>query len=501
MPTSSTRVRVGPYFAVTSLLLVVLYSLVFLLPGSNVPRLGLDLQGGTRVVLTPQAADDEPIDAEQLEEARRIIEQRVNGLGVAEASVTIEGDRNILIEAPGEDTETVKAVGVTAELQFRRVNQTAPDPGPSPDLSPDADPSDPATQLFAADCTTEEGVRAAADIARDAPPESEVVSCQGGGAASVKYLLGAVEVQGTDVSGAQATTDQVGGWQVNLSFTSDGQDRWTTLTEETVGEQVAIVLDGIVLSAPVIQDVIPGDAQITGNFTEEEAKALAAALNYGSLPLSFDISQATTVSATLGLEALQAGLVAGAIGLVLVFIYCLFYYRLLGIVVIASLFVAAAIIYPVLVLLGRSIGFTLTLAGVAGLIVAIGITADSFVVYFERIKDEMRSGRTMRSAVPRAWGRARRTIVTADIVSLIAAVILYVLSIGAVRGFAFTLGLSTLVDLLIVFIFTYPLVTWFSRRKVMRTSRASGLPPPAAEPNKPRPGSRPRSAVGAGKGA
>ena len=236
------------------------------------------------------------------------------------------------------------------------------------------------------------------------------------------------------------------------------------------------MLDGAVVSQPPrIQGPIYGPTQISGQFSQQRAQDLASVLRYGSLPLSFESGQAQTVSATLGLASLEAGLIAGAIGLVLVFVYCLFYYRLLGLLTILSLGLSGVIVYAVLILLGRWIGFTLDLSGVAGLIISIGITADSFVIFFERLKDEMREGRTFRAAVPRSWERARRTILTADAVSFLAAAVLYILAIGDVRGFAFTLGMSTVLDLIVVFLVTHPLVILVSRSKSLGRPGLSGL--------------------------
>ena len=242
-----------------------------------------------------------------------------------------------------------------------------------------------------------------------------------------------------------------------------------------MNKAVAFTLDGEVVSAPNINQPIFGNTQISGNFNQRSASELAGILRYGSLPLSFESSDAQTVSATLGLASLQAGLIAGAIGLALVFIYCLIYYRVLGILTILSLVLSAAIVYAVLVLLGRWIGFTLDLAGVAGFIVAIGITADSFVIFFERLKDEVREGRSFRSAVPRGWVRARRTILSADAVMFLAAAVLYILAVGQVRGFAFTLGMSTVLDLVVVFLVTHPLVALASNSRVFSSPALSGL--------------------------
>jgi preprotein translocase subunit SecD len=245
-----------------------------------------------------------------------------------------------------------------------------------------------------------------------------------------------------------------------------------------VGQQVAIVLDGVVVSAPTIQEAIPGSAQISGSLTEKSAKDLANVLKYGALPVSFTIPTSQSISPTLGTAQLHAGLLAGAIGLILVIAYSLLYYRGLGLVTVASLALSALLLYAATTLLGHLLGYTLSLAGIAGFIVAVGITADSFVVFFERLRDEVREGRTLRSGVEKAWKRAFRTILSADFVSLLAAVVLYLVSIGNVRGFAFTLGLSTASDLLIVTMFTKPLLTMLARTKLYGTgTRFSGLNP------------------------
>jgi preprotein translocase subunit SecD len=283
-------------------------------------------------------------------------------------------------------------------------------------------------------------------------------------------------VEGTDVTdAAPGTRSGTGEWIVQLDFNGEGTEAWAAYTAANVGSNVGITLDGRVISAPTINQAIAGGTEISGTFNQESATELANQLKYGALPLSFTQATAQSISTELGAEQLQAGLIAGAIGIALVFIYALFYYRLLGLVMIASLILSAVVVYACLVILGRQIGFTLSLAGIAGFIVSIGITADSFVVYFERLKDEIREGRTLRSAVPRAWVRARRTILSADAVSFLAAAILYLLAIGDVKGFAFTLGMSTVLDLVVVFLFTHPLMAVLARFKSFGSSRFSGL--------------------------
>jgi len=300
------------------------------------------------------------------------------------------------------------------------------------------------------------------------------VSCNQDG--TEKYVLGPSFLEGTQIATAQAAQNSQGaGWVIDVTFKSEGATIWGDYTSKNVGKNVAFVLDGEVVSAPTIQGPIFGTTQITGQFSQAEAQNLAGILRYGSLPLSFESSEAQTVSATLGLASLEAGLIAGGVGLALVFIYCLFYYRALGVLTILSLVLSGVVVYAVLVLLGRWVGFTLDLAGVAGFIVAIGITADSFVIFFERLKDEVRDGRSFRSAVPRAWVRARRTILSADAVSFLAAAVLYVLAVGQVKGFAFTLGMSTVLDLLVVFLVTHPLVALAANNRVFSSPAWSGL--------------------------
>jgi len=309
----------------------------------------------------------------------------------------------------------------------------------------------------------------------------------------IKYLLGPSQVSGTDVKSAQsvpvtANGTVTGGWQVVLNFNAKGTKDFATATQQLYSQyssqsgsgQFAIVLDGVVQSAPAVNQgpITGGQAQITGQFTQAQTDELATVLNYGALPLQFSVSQVSIVSPTLGGDALAGGLIAGAIGLALVFLYVVLYYRGLSAVAISSLIIAALVTYASAVLLGPLMGFTLSLAGVAGLIVAIGITADSFVVFFERLRDEVREGRTLRTAVEHGWTRARRTIVASDFVSFLAAAVLYLMSIGSVKGFAFTLGLTTVIDILVVFTFTKPLITILGRTEFFGGGHPwSGLDP------------------------
>ncbi|SFL16981.1 protein translocase subunit SecD [Geodermatophilus ruber] len=485
---------IGAFF----LLVALLYTLIFLTGDTRTPQLGLDLRGGTTVTLTAQTPNGKAPDPEDLDLARQIIEQRVNGLGVAEAEVVTEGDSNIVISVPGDNGEQARELGQTAQLRFRPV-LAGPEPATppagavegapptdTPSPSGEATPTDgsaPAAPAPDAPPVTEE--QAAAEYATltcaDEPlgavdrSEDYVAACSENG--EVKYLLGPTIIEGTEIEDARAGTQQgTGEWVVLLDFNDTGRTTWANYTAANVGKNVAFTLDGRVISAPTIQSAITSNpTTITGQFDQTSAEELANQLRYGALPLTFTQATAQSISTELGAEQLRAGLIAGAIGVALVFVYALIYYRLLGLVMLASLILSAVVVYAVLVLLGRQIGFTLSLAGIAGFIVSIGITADSFVVYFERLKDEIREGRTLRSAVPRAWVRARRTILSADAVSFLAAAILYVLAIGDVKGFAFTLGMSTVLDLIVVFLFTHPLMAVLSRFKGFAGSRFSGL--------------------------
>jgi preprotein translocase subunit SecD len=364
-----------------------------------------------------------------------------------------------------------------------------PTPTPTPQPSATPLPSTPATSSdplqWQPDAATQAAFAAFTCAKPKNPdlPNKPLIACDR--ANTTKYLLGPAILEGTDLSDAFAGIPQQGlQWQVNLKFTGAGGkkflDATTAISKLPQGQNLfAIVLDGQTISTPSVDSPIPGgQAQITGSFTEQEASDLANVLKYGALPLSFEPSSVEDVSPQLGGDQLSAGITAGLIGLALVVLFSFLYYRGLGIVVVASLAVAAALTYASIVLLGDSIGFTLTLAGIAGLIVAIGITADSFVIYFERLRDEVREGRSLRSSVETGWARAKHTIIAADSISLLAAIVLYVLAVGGVKGFAFTLGLTTLIDLLVVFVFTKPIVTLLARTDFFgHGHKLSGLDP------------------------
>jgi preprotein translocase subunit SecD len=352
---------------------------------------------------------------------------------------------------------------------------TAEGQGTPPDKALDWQPSATDQSDFAAFTCGQDGP---ADVA-----DQPLISCNKEG--TEKYLLGPTLIQGDQLTGANAGIPQNDvQWVVNLTFNSAGATAFEKATGELASRtepmnRFAIVLDAVSISAPSVSAAIPGgQAQISGNFTQASASELANVLKYGALPLAFDVSEVNNVSATLGGEQLRAGIIAGLIGLALVIAFCFAYYRGLGIVVVASLMVAAVITYTAMVLLGSSVGFALNLPGIAGAIVAIGVTADSFVIFFERIRDEVRDGRSLRTAVEAGWRRARQTILIADAVSMLSALILFILAIGSVKGFAFTLGLTTLIDVLVVFTFTKPLLTLLARTKFFGGGhKLSGLDP------------------------
>jgi preprotein translocase subunit SecD len=475
-PTKTVKTSSRPLRALL-LLAIIFVGLIgtILIQGATSVRLGLDLRGGTSVTLQPRASNDSnKITSEAIDQAVEIIRQRVNSLGVAESEVTAQGsgtNRQIVISVPGDSgRRVVDLVGQTAELRFRQVlaessalggagtDTATPSSGVSPAIN---------AQFAALDCTNPANLQG---TGADAPSET-IVACSREGAS--KYILAPAEVLGQQVSKASSGIDQQGAsaWFVSLTFDGEGTKAFGALTSRVTSlpspqNQVAIVLDGLVVSAPVINEAIPsGNAQITGSFTQTEAADLANVLKYGALPLAFDRGEIQQVSPTLGSDQLNAGLLAGVLGLGLVIIFSMIYYRALGIVSVTSLLIASALTYLLFLVLGETIGFTLTLAGIAGAIVAIGVTADSFIVYFERVRDEAREGRSLRTAVETGWARARHTIIVADMISLLAAVLLYFFAVGNVRGFAFTLGLTTIVDLIVVFMFTKPLLTVIARWK------------------------------------
>jgi preprotein translocase subunit SecD len=481
-------------------------------PGQdNVVRLGLDLRGGTQVILQPKAVQEgASITDDQLAQTVAIIRQRVDGVGVAEAEVTVQGSGDsaaIIVSVPDVSQERlVELVGRTALLDFRPVwtilgpAPVGPDgtPIPAPDAGEESGEATSARIVQSAENSPEFEADVAALDCLDAvnqaggspdDPELWLGTCDQNGAA--KYSLQPAFIKGTNVTDAVAQLPQqgVGGWTVSLTFDSEGARALASASQELYAlpecapggpspcNAFAIVLDGVVVSAPRFNEpIIGGQAQIEGNFTAQEARDLANVLSYGALPVNLDVVEVTSVSATIGSDQLRAGLIAGGIGFVIIVFFLLFYYRVLGIVAVLSLVFAGSMAFLAFVALGKTVGFTLTLAGVAGAIVSIGLTADSFIIYFERIRDALRDGKSMRQAAEVGWASTRRTILAADFVTLLAAIVLYIVSVGNVRGFAFTLGLITLIDLLVAFLFTYPITVLLCRAGWMqRGSWLSGL--------------------------
>ena len=592
MSTQTTHARPGRVLIGMAVFIAVL--VLTLLGGTRwsdaqlTPKLGLDLEGGTQLVLTPVQTGgvEQAVSQEQLDQARDIISQRADAGGIAGAEVTTQGGRNIVVSMPGDPPQaTEDALRRSSQLQFRPVLFVAPaaaalPPTDEPTVGATEEPTDEATDGAtdeATDGATDEPTGGATDTATDAateaaaaptdsatdsasaaatdaptdastdaaatdaptdeatdgatdPPATEqvtptsatdpawvtqelltefealtcgpeedttvdeqpsdiaVVACRNNGLE--KYILGPVVVDGSGITDASAGF-QVGmqGQPTNtveiaLELGGDAREAYFDISSEMVQlpaprNQLAAVLDRQVIVAPYFQSAIPdGRASITGAFTMDEAQALAQQLKFGALPLSFQLETRDQVSPALGGEQLRMGLLAGLIGMLLVFIYALFQYRILGFVAIGSLILAGVLTYLVVTILGWRYNMRLDMAGVTGLIVAVGITADSFIVYFERIRDEVRDGRTIRSAVDAGWERASRTILAGDAVTLLAAGVLWVLATSNVRGFAFTLGLTTIIDLIIVFFFTKPMMQWLVRKKFFGEGhRLSGLNP------------------------
>ncbi|AXH35927.1 protein translocase subunit SecD [Humibacter sp. BT305] len=470
------------------------------------PKLALDLEGGRQIILTPKLENGQEISSDQLDQAVAIIRQRVDASGVSEAEVTTQGAQNVVVSIPGvPDQDTLNRIESSAKLEFRPVlvsdaaassSLSTPSATPDPSLSttPTAQPTNASDLAYVTPALRAEfdsfQCGQNEDSVGQAPADQPLIACSTDG--SAKYILGPVEIDGSDISDATsgvATTQQgasTGQWVVDLTFDDQGTQAFADVTTRLFGlqgaqNQFAVVLDGNVITAPTTNAVITdGRAQISGSFTQDSAKTLADQLKFGALPIGFTVQSNEQISATLGSSQLASGLLAGLIGLILVVIYSLIQYRTLGVVTIASLAIAAALTYLLVTIMSWRIDFRLSLAGVAGLIVAIGITADSFIVYFERIRDELRDGRGLQSSVQAGWKRAFRTITASDAVNFLAAAVLYVLAVGNVRGFAFTLGLTTIVDLIVVALFTHPLMTLLAELPFFRDGhKASGLDPRA----------------------
>lgn len=476
---------------------------------SLLPKLGLDLAGGTQIILRASTESGATPTADQLSQSVAIIRQRAAAGGSPDAQISTQGGQFINVSLPGTPSQaTINSVREAARMDFRAVLLTdaaatasagssdAPyTPPASLGNTPSAKPTNGSdlSQVTPYLQNEFDNYNCAADN-EPAKVKSTVplVTCDD--TDTQKYLLGPVEVPGTEISDAQAglaTTSQgatTGEWVVNLTFDAKGTTDFAKISQRLVGytagtaqNQFAILLDGKVISAPTMNAAITnGKAQISGTFTEDSAKQLASQLKFGALPVNFTVQSQNTISATLGSSQLLAGLLAGLIGLILVFVYAVVQYRALASVVLASLGMSAVLTLIVLDFLSWREGYRLSLAGVTGIIVSIGITADSFIVYFERIRDELREGKSLEGAVETGWRRARRTVLASDAVNLLAAAVLFVLAVGDVQGFALTLGLSTLIDVLVVTLFTHPMLQLLARRPFFADGHAfSGLDPRA----------------------
>lgn len=489
-------------------------------------KLGLDLRGGTQIIMAPVIAEGQADPtAEQLEQAVSIIRQRVDATGIAEAEISTLGN-NIVVSIPDvPDQATLDRIQASAKLEFRAVlladapsNSSAgtgtetdepadldgdgtPDPTdeatPTPSSTPSVEPTDGSdlnwitpelqAEFDSFDCTTLS--EAATNVA---PADQPLVTCADD--YSIKYLLGPVEVDGSNLSDASSgprrgANGVIGNdFAVYMTFDQEGTEAFAKVTTRLVAfgsgnvrNQFAIVLDGKVISAPATNAAITnGQPEISGGFTQTTAASLANQLKFGALPMSFTMQSRDTIAATLGDAQLRAGLLAGLIGLILVVIYSVFQYRALASVTIASLLVAGGLTYLVITILAQHYNYRLSLAGIAGLIIAIGMTVDSFIVYFERVRDELRDGRGVVGAVEAGWKRALRTVFAAKGVNLLSAVVLYIFAVGNVRGFAFTLGVTVVIDVLVVILFTHPMLQLLASTRFFSSGHPlSGLDPDA----------------------
>ena len=477
------------YVSLIGIVLIAVGSLVVVRVNGWGPELGLDLQGGVSVVLAPS----EEVAEDTIDQSVEIIRSRVDALGVAEPDISRQGDA-IIVQLPGvkDQQRAIDIVGDTAELRFRPVLEVLPPPGATTTTAPTttttpaettttAAPAPGETTTTTSSTTTtvpgttsrEEDTAEAEVVLPELDDERDPVAL---------YRLGPTRLTGNALADAQASFDpNTNAWAVDFTMTGEGAPQFDELASELValpppGNQLGIVLDGVVVSAPTIQTGnFGGQGQITGDFTEQEAKDLALVLRFGALPVELVRQSTQTVSATLGEDSLKAGIGAGLIGLILVLLYIIVYYRALGLVVVFGLGVTGALMWSLVSLLGETAGLALTLAGATGLIVSIGVTVDSYIVYFERLKDEVRAGKTIRSSVDRGFGRAFRTTVAANMSSLIGAALLYWLAVGPVRGFALFLFLSQVLDLVVCYFFTRPAVILLGRSRLFTEARVFGI--------------------------
>ena len=470
------------------------------------PTLALDLQGGTQIILEADTPNGAQPTTDQMNQAVTIIRDRIDASGVGESDISTQAGNQIVVQVPGQATDQERQrIEASAQMQLRSVLYTGapansfvgkdgkatPYPSPAATLpsTPSPKPTDASdtswitpklqAQFLAYDCNGK------ANNPADEPRGKPLITCDVNDQA--KYILGPVELDGSMISNATyGMNSQTGQWEVQLTFNGDGTKKFSAVSQRLYGltaprNQFAFVLDGRVIEAPSMNAVITnGEASISGSFSQQSAQTLADQLKYGALPLSFKVVSSDTISATLGSQQLMTGLVAGLIGLALVAVYSLVVYRALGFVIIASLGVMGVITYVMLCILAWRMGFRLSLAGVAGLIVTIGFTADSFIVYFERIRDELRDGKSITGAVETGWGRAKRTIYISKSVNILAAVVLYILADATVKGFAFTLGLTTAIDIAIFLLFTHPIMQLVARTRFFGSGHPlSGMDPQA----------------------
>ena len=465
------------------------------------PKLGLDLAGGLSVVYKPATH----ATTADLQEVVTILSNRVNGLGVSGATVNLQG-KDVVVSVPGvtDARRILKLVGETAQMLFRPVLCQVAEPTKKAKTYTGSVPSCPSSYLWTEANLAITPNNSANGYSNNTPPVDTAYSvvktttpvkdlAQNNvilpvlGQPGVRYLVGKSELTGQAIGKATAQQDQLGAWVVNYNLTKKGSPEWDAVANKNFHQAVAIELDGVIQSAPFI---LPGQStftsfngsgEISGSFTEQSAKNLAIAMEFGALPVRLNPLDTVAVSPTLGHSSLVAGLGAGLVGLLLVLLYTILYYRALGLVIVLGLAATAALLWAIISALGHtSLAPSFDLAGITGIIVSIGITVDSYIVYFERLKDEARAGRSIRTSVDRGFRSAWRTVLAADTVSLLAAILLYLIAVGDVRGFAFFLGLSTLMDVFMTWYFTRPLVILLGRRNSDSTSALSmtaGLTP------------------------
>ena len=470
----------------------------------NVPSLGLDLQGGASVTLQPEGT----YDAKALDVALTIIRSRVDSIGVSEPEIIRQSD-TVVVNLPGvEDQQrALDIIGRQGQLLLRPVLQAGT-------VNTDTDTTLPgATTVVDSTLPAASGPGSSRRVAAttvppttspttvaatpgSAPSLAEILASQDAndpnatvvllGKNGDVYSAGPAGASGLVFSNDAAAEINNGTWSVVVGLLngSAGEDIWNALSTRCFNKdetcptgQIAIVLDGEVISAPVVQQAIftGGTVQISGSFTEAEARDLAKILEFGAVPVKFSVATVQTVSPTLGKDSLRAAIISGLVGVLLVMLFFFFYYRLLTIVVISGLVISGSLLWSVISYLSKTNGLALTLSGVAGIVVSIGVTVDSYVVFFERLKDELVSGKTMRGAAQRSFTSAWRTILAADTVSFIGAIILWQLTVGSVRGFAFFLGLSTLIDVFVAYLFTRPAILLLARSKFMAGRNVLGV--------------------------